>query len=230
LTDERLALLRELERADGTVGAELEELDELYASVAEVRGRAVDLQELFARLPEEREAAAQAVQESEEALADAQESLRRAEEELAASQAAGDAERIAAARRFEVRARDHLHIAERKADSAREHASELEAWAQAGRRETAELEGRARELTAVLEERPGLADAAGGPGMGPEGVAEWGTQARAALLVARSQLAAERDAVVRQANELGTVLLGEAIPPTSAAAVTRRVERELEDG
>jgi hypothetical protein len=229
LTDERLALLRELERTDGTVGAELEELDELYASVAEVRGRAVDLRELFARLPEERKAAAEAVQESEEALADAQESMRRADEELAASQAAGDAERIAAARRFEVRARDHLHIAERKADSAREHASELEARAQAGTRETAELEGRARELTAVLEERPGLADAADGPGTGAEGVAEWGTQARAALLVARSQLAAERDAVVRQANELGAVLLGEAIPPTSAAAVARRVERELED-
>jgi hypothetical protein len=47
------------------------------------------------------------------------------------------------------------------------------------------------------------------------------------LLVARSQLAAERDAVLRQANELGAVLLGEALPPTSAAAVARRVEAEL---
>jgi hypothetical protein len=227
MPDQRLALLRELERTDGAAGAELAELDELYASVAEIRGRAAELQELFARLPEQREAAAAAVEETETALAAAQESLRRAVEELAASEAAGDAERVAAARRFEVRARDHVHIAERKAVAAREHASELEARAEAGRREAAELEGRARELAEALEERARLTNALGAPGPGPEGVAEWGTQARAALLVARSQLAAERDAVVRQANELGAVLLGEAIPPTSAAAVAARVEREL---
>jgi hypothetical protein len=225
--DERLALLRELERADGAAGAELAELDELYASVAEVHRRAVELQELVVRLPEEREAAAAAVRETEAALAAAQESLRRALEELAASEAAGDAERVAAARRFEVRAGDHLHIADRKADAARKHAAELEARAEAGRREAADLEARSLELAGVLEQRPRLTDAVAVPGKAPEGVAEWGTQARAALLVARSQLAAEQDAVVRQANELGAVLLGEAIPPTSTAAVAARVGREL---
>ena len=225
--DQRLALLRELERADGAAGAELAELDELYASVVEIRGRAVELQELFARLPKEREAAAAAAQETETALSAAQESLRRAVEELAASEADGDAERVAAARRLEVRARDHLHIAERKTEAAREQASELEARAETGRDEAAELEVRARELSDVLEERPRLTDAVAGPGTAPEGVAEWGTQARAALLVARSQLATERDAVLRQANELGAVLLGEPIPPTPAAAVAARVEREL---
>jgi hypothetical protein len=61
-------------------------------------------------------------------------------------------------------------------------------------------------------------------------VAEWGTRARAALLVARGQVAAERDAVVRQAAELGALLLGEALPATSAAGVARRVERELGAG
>jgi hypothetical protein len=225
--DERLALLRELERADEAVGTELTELDELYASVAEIRGRAVELQELFAQLPEERKAAAAAVRETETALAEAQDSRRRALEEVTASEAAGDAERVAAARRFEVRARDHLHIAERKAEGARRHESELETRAEAGRREAAELERRARALADALEGRPRLTDALAGPRTGPEGVAAWGTQARAALLVVRSQLGAERDAVVRQANELAAVLLGEAIPQTSAAAVAARVEREL---
>jgi DNA repair protein SbcC/Rad50 len=226
--DGRLGLLAELERTDEAIGAELAELDELSAAVAGIRGRAVDLRQLLARLPAEREAAAAAVADSERALAEAHEALQQAGEELAAAEAQGDTDRIAAARRFQVRARDHLHITERKAAVAREHVTELTARADAARQEAAEIGARAKELADVLEQRPRLtADAVMSPGPAPEHVVEWGTQARAALLVARSQLAAERDAVVRQANELGAVLLGEEIPPTSAAGVARRVEREL---
>jgi hypothetical protein len=226
--DGRLGLLQELERTDEAIGAERAELDELAARAAALVGRAVELRELLARLPEEREAAAAAVVEAEGALAEAQEAVWRAGKELATAETGQDRERIAAARRFEVRARDHLHIAERKAAAAREHVSELAARADAARQDAADIETRAQELADVLEQSPRLMeDAVAGPGPAPEGVAEWGTGVRAALLVARSQLAAERDAVVRQAVELGTVLLGEEIPPTSAAAVARRVEREL---
>jgi hypothetical protein len=226
--DDRVALLRELERTDEAIGAELAELDELSAAVDGIHGRAVELEELSARLPEERKAAATAVDEAEQALADGQDALRRATAELAAAEAGGDSERIAAARRFEVRARDHVHIAERKAAAARERVSELASRADAVLVEAAELENQAQGLADLLEQRPRLTeDAVACPGPAPEGLAEWGTQVRAALLVARSQLVAERDAVVRQANELGAVLLGEEIPPTSAAALARRVEREL---
>ena len=58
-------------------------------------------------------------------------------------------------------------------------------------------------------------------------MSEWGTRARAALLVARSQLAAERDAVVRQAHELAAVVLGEPLPPLGAREVVRHVEEQL---
>jgi hypothetical protein len=227
--DERLALLAELERMDEATGAELAEIDELSAAVAEIHRQAVELHELLARLPEEREAVARAVDESGRELADAKDALRQAEEELAAAEAGDDPERVTAARRFEVRARDHLHIAERKAAAARAHASDLAARADAAQVQVAELETRARQLAKVLEQRPRLTeDAVATPAPGPAGVAEWATRARAALLVARSQLAEERDAVVRQANELGAVLLGEEIPAASAAAVARRVERELD--
>lgn len=226
--DERLALLAELERADEAIGAELAELDELEAAANELKERALGLEELFARLPEEREAAAAAVQEAEQAVVEAQEALERAREVLAAAEKVGDPERLTEARRFEVRARDHLHILERKAASARERADELESRGDAAQLEAAELERRARELAEVLRSRPRLTEeAVAAPGPGPSGVAEWGTRVRAALLVARSQLASEKDALVRQAIELGTVLLGEEIPPVSAEAVARRVEREL---
>lgn len=229
MVDERLALVRELERADEAIGAELAELDELYRAVEDVRGLAVELQELLLRLPDERSAAAEAVAEAEGAVAEARQALAEATQELEVAEAAGDPERLAAARRFEVRARDHLHIAERKAEAAREHAADLEAHAEAAGRDGAEIEARAAELAEALERKPGITgEAVGRPSRGPDGVGEWGTRARAALLVARSQLAAERDAVVRQANELGTVVLGESLPPISAAAVARRVEAVLD--
>ena len=225
MADDRLALLRELERADEAIAAELAELDGLHAAVGELRERALELQELFAGLPGERAA----VEEAERALAKAQAAAEQASTELAAAEADGDEERLAAARRFEVRARDSLHVAERRAASRHEHVAELERRAEAADHEAAAMEKRARELAATLRERPRLADeAVADPGKGPDSVADWGTRARAALLVARSQLVAEREAVVRQTHELGSLLLGEVLPPIGAAAVARRVERELD--
>ena len=66
------------------------------------------------------------------------------------------------------------------------------------------------------------------PGAGPAEIAEWGTQVRAALLVARSQVAAERDALVRQANELAANAVGEPIAAMSAAGAAELLRRTLE--
>jgi hypothetical protein len=228
MADGRVALLQELERADEVAAAELAEVDELRADVLDLRERALELGAFFTRLPAERTAAAEAAEEAVRALAAARVAAERAAEASARAEGNADAERVAEARRFEVRARDSLHMAERRAQSAREQMTDLEARAEAAERETAALEARARELAASLEPRPRLAyDAVGGPQQGAPGVAEWGTRARAALLVARSQVEAEREAVVRQANELGALVLGETLPPLGASAVARRVEREL---
>lgn len=226
--DERLGLLRELERSDEGIATELGELDELHAAVEDVRGRAAGLVELLAGLPADREAARAALNEAAKAFAEASEAAEQAARELEAAGGKGDEERLATARRFELRARDHLAVARRKEAAAREHAGALEARAESAEGEAAQLDARARELAEELVRRSRLAEAAvAEPGAGPQAVSEWGTRARAALLVARNQLAVERDGVVRQATELGAVLLGEAFPPTSAAGVARRVEREL---
>ena len=230
MPDERLALLRDLERADEAVAAELAELDELYTEVEELRGRALELQEFLAGLPDARAAAAGDTAAAEQRLSEARAALDEAVGELAQAQAEADVERLAEARRFELRARDALLMAERRAAAARDHAGELETRAEAAERETAALEARASELAEALLARPRLTgDAVAGPAPGAAGVAEWGTRTRAALLVARSQLAAERDAIVRQANELGAAVLGEPLPPQGASAVARRVERQLGD-
>ncbi|HEU4451339.1 MAG TPA: hypothetical protein VFR63_15330 [Gaiellaceae bacterium] len=226
-----MAFLRELERADDAVAVVLAELDELAEDCEAVRLRALELEVFFVRLPGERAAAAQAVEESRRRAVRAREALERAEGALAAVQARGDDETLAAARRAHVRARDTLAVDERLAAEAEERAARLEEEARAAEQEADALGRRAAELAAALRERPRLALEAGEPGEpGLAGVAEWGTRARAALLVARSQLASERDGLVRQANELGTLVLGEPLTAASAALVARRVERELGPG
>jgi hypothetical protein len=231
MPDRRLAFMRELEEADEAVAAVLTELDELYASCEAVRERALELEAFFVRLPDERAAAALAEKEARAAAKERRVAAARAAQELGAAEAAGDDERLAAARRFDVRARDSVRTAERLRREAEEHAARLEAQADAADEEAKELARHAGQLAGALAERPRLAaDAGAPPEEGLPGIAEWGTRARAALLVSRGQLAAERDAVIRQANELGTLVLGEPLTATSAAGVVRRVERELGAG
>ena len=229
MDDARLALLTELERADEEVAATLAELDELYADTEAVRERALELEAFFVRLPAERAAADSERDRARRAEAEAREAAEAAATALREAETDGNADALAAARRLDVRARDSLTVAERRAREAEERVARLEADAEAAGREREALERRARELAGVLRERPRLAaDAGVDPAPGLTGVSEWGTRARAALLVARSQLASERDAVIRQANELGTLVLGEPLTATSAHDVARRVEHELE--
>jgi hypothetical protein len=217
-----LELLRQLERADEALAAKLAEVDELYAAVEELRGRALEVRELLATLPERRAAAAVAVHEAEEALGEA----RAAAEQAAGALAQAGEEQLAEARRRELATRDSLSVAERRAVAARAHAAELDERSAAADSEARALEARAVDLAELLAGRPGLADeAVGAPDDDGDGVAEWGTRARAALLVARSQLAAERDAVVRQAHELAASVLGEALPPLGTREIVRHVER-----
>jgi hypothetical protein len=231
VTDARLDLVRELERADEEVAAVLAELDELYASTEAVRERALDLEAFFARLPSARTAAAEAVDDAERDVLAAEETAARAAAGLRAAEEAGDSERLAAARRFDVRSRDSLAGARRRHDEALADRERLDTEAAEAERERPELGARAGELATALRERPRLApDAGAEPGTSLEDVSAWAAGARAGLLVARSSLAAERDAVIRQANELGSLVLGEPLAPAAASTVARRVERALGDG
>jgi hypothetical protein len=229
MPDRRLAILEDLERSEEEVAAELAEVDELYAACEQVRLGAHDLIDLLERLPEEREAAEREIEEAARALEDAGAVFENAEQELAAAEKTGDQEVVAAARRFHIRARDALHLAERRARAAEDHAAELEAAARAAEEHVRELSARARELAEALGRRPRVAvETEIPPDASPAQVAEWGTQARAALLVARSQVAAERDALVRQANELASNVVGEPVGAMSAAGAADLLRRTLD--
>jgi hypothetical protein len=227
--DQRVAFLRELERADEAASAVLAELDELARDIEMLRTRALELEAFLARLPAERDRFAEAIDAAEREETVARDALAAAEDELAAAEREGKRERLAAARRTEVRTRDALHGVERRLTELRTRSARLEEEAQEATRETPRLEERARALAEALRGRPRLAERVGArPAAGLAGITDWAANALAALFVARGGLAAERDAVIRQANELGALVLGEPLSAASASSVARRVERALE--
>ena len=129
MPDARLALLRELERADEAVAAELAETDELSAEVDGLRAGALELDAFLRRLPEERALTSEAVAEARRTLDEAETGARLALDEVARAEAGGDEDRLAEARRFELRARDSLQMAKRRLESGLERAAELDARA-----------------------------------------------------------------------------------------------------
>jgi DNA repair exonuclease SbcCD ATPase subunit len=222
-----LAVLRELERADEEIGAELAGLERLAAELDEIRAKAQDLQAFAARLPAERERRRGEVVRARAEVAEADRAVAEAEESVRTAKPDGARE----AELFAVRARDRLSVAERRAAEAGKAAADLENAASEATAESEALRARALKLAADLRGRPRIAEDAGKePGTGLDGVAAWGEAARAALFVARSQLAAERDAVIRQANEIGALALGEPLTAMGTGALARRVERAVSRG
>jgi chromosome segregation ATPase len=227
--DEVLAFLRELEDMDETLSAAEADLDELAVEVERVRLRAAELDEFLARAPVEEERLEAERPEAERQAAHALQTRDKAEESLAVAEQGRSDEAVAEARRALVRTRDALRMADRRASELDDEAAKLEGAAADSIREAVELEARVRQLAAAFREHSRLTEqAASRPPPGLAGVVEWGSAARAALFVARGGLGSEREAVIRQANELGSVLLGEPLLATRPATVRRRVE-ELEE-
>ena len=224
-----VALLRELELADADLAASLAEHDNLAEHVENVRQRALELEAFLARLPEERARVRTSVDEARREEADARQALAAAESASTTAEAGADPARLRAARHALQTAQDLHHLAERRLADAREEAAALEQLAAASSRTEEQLQASARGLATALRGRPRVAEAASAPPPpGLAGVREWAGTARAALFVSRGGLARERETVVRQANELGAAMLGEPLVAVSAAAVARRVERELD--
>ena len=219
-----LAVLRELERADEEKGGALAELDALAAELDQIRVKTQEMQAFTARLPAERERRGAELERARAEVAEADRVLTEAEEALRTAKP--DAERDAEL--FAVRARDRVSVAERRAAEAVKSAEDLESRAAEAMAESDALHARARHLASDLSGRPRIAETAGKePGAGLDKVEAWAEVARAALFVARGQLAAERDAVIRQANEIGALALGEPLTAMGTGALARRVEQGL---
>jgi hypothetical protein len=217
---------RELEERDERLAASIAEVGELQHETASVRERAATLEEFLAGLPEKRAAAADAVRAAEGEEEERRRAHAETEAELERVEGSRDDERVAGARRAELRARDALAGARRKLERAGEEREELERAAAAAAAEAPAVEARASALAERLARVPRISHASTeAPAPGLAGAIAWSERARAALFVVRGGLDAERERVVREANELAASALGDPVAATSVAGVRRRIER-----
>ncbi len=221
--DSSLAFAAELEERDAALAAQLELLLGLGDAVDGLRVRALELAELLARVPDDRQhledahgGAEQDVDAARSALAEAERALERARGEDAR----------ATAERHRAHAATDLRTAAERVErlAARREALELEAEQAAA--EASALGSRASELARRLDDAP-RASRTDAPGEGLAELAEWGSRAHAAVLVARSGVETERERVVREANELAAAVLGEPLYATSVAGVRERLAERL---
>ena len=209
-----LAELDRLGRRDEALAASAAELLELEAVVARIRARAEAIDRFFETYAGEQARLAATIDAAASGVERRREELTTAEGELATARAEDDRER---AEKAVARAVDHLGLAESGIVRVR---SEHEAF----ERDAGELPA---ELTTLEEDARGIAAAAHlpepSPSAGPRNLAEWASRSHAELFVARSQIDTQRERISIEANELASMLLGEATYGSTVAQALQRV-------
>ena len=219
-----LAYVRELERRDAAVANDLDSVEQLLGRTRELAERAGRTRRFLQRLPRECEAAAAAV---ERAAADVSAHRRQLQTARAAARDASrrnvaeheaDAERIRCA----------LERAEEDLASAVRRAADLDLRAVETEEEAKALDATGAELARELRAAPRLAARwPGVPEAGLDDLLAWAARTEGALLLARGALNGDREAIVREANELAANVIGGTTAPAGVARIRERVEQEL---
>ncbi len=197
--------LRRLAALDAELAESASALRELDGRVTAIRGRTGAIDAFFAAYPEEKAHRAAELKDAEDELSRRRDELAEAQRTLA--EAREDEARIHAEHAV-ARALDHIAVAENRLARARSSYDELERDAAALPRELEELEAGARAI----------------PDVSPFGgsLVDWASHAHAELFVAAGQVDVQRERVLREANELASMLLGE---PTYGATVAQALAR-----
>jgi hypothetical protein len=206
--------LRDLAGQDASLTREAARLRELDEEVAALRERAEAIDAFFSAYPDEETRRRAALAAAEEELARRRDELRTAEAEL--ERAREPETRDHAAHAVE-RGLDHVSVAEAALRRARSDADELERDAASLPEEVPLLEARAR---AIADEAPDVPQPPGGPRL----LVQWASQAHAELFVAAGHIDGQREQVVREGNELASMLLGE---PTYGSTVAQALGRVI---
>ncbi len=217
--DTSLALAADIERRDGDVETALEAIAQFTRRAEDVRRRSEAVQLFLESTPGELARLGLAEAEARDREAAAAAAVTEAERQ--ASEAATTARELEAARRLaQDAAARHGHVVEeRVALLERERLSGSEIVA---------LLREASDVATRLDEVPRVSQSGREPpGEGLAELAEWGRRVQAALFVVRGQLEAERDRLIREANELAGAVLGEQLAGSSVALVRKRLEEAL---
>ena len=209
--------LRRLVARDEELGIRERRLQEFDAIVRRIRERSEAMQVFFARYEEARRRGRTAIEGARGEVTRRQHEVAAAETTLAAER---DEARRELARRAVARAEDHLSVAGISLARAQADAERLEQEAQDWQEELPELEQDAHRLS------PDLPDV-GQPAPGAQALVDWAAHAHAPLFVAVRQIEAERERVIREANELASALLAEPTYGTTPAQALARVEQRV---
>lgn len=229
---QRVSLLRyaeELDERDRVLAAALAELTTLTDDVLALRARAVEVVAALERLPTEVEIAAEDERTAEAALADAVGALAEAEDRIARLDASrrNKQDEHDQAQRDLIRSRDDVHDATARLERSRARTAQLRDDETAHRAEGEGLVVAARSLAERLRLAPRVTDAGKTePASGVAQLDEWGARARAALFVAHSTFATDRERVLLEANALGVSVFGEDMGAVSVALIRRRLTTE----
>jgi predicted nucleic acid-binding Zn-ribbon protein len=197
-----LSELRELAGHDAELTAEADELRRRDDDVAAIRVRAEAIDAFFSSYANQQARHGSAITAARADLAHRLEELALADAVLA--RARDEDARIHAQHAVD-RAHDHRAVAESTLQRAEGELAELERKAAALPHELAELERRA-----------------GGGVAGARGLIEWASHTHAELFVAAGQIATSRERLIREADELASMLLGE---PTYGATIAQALAR-----
>jgi hypothetical protein len=218
VVDERaLKELQGLEQLDGELAGRAEKLRFADAEVAAVRARAEAIDTFFAGYPAADDRLVGAADAAEREVAQRRQDVAAARAEL---ERAREGEPRVAAERALARAQNHLSVTETRVAYVAEERRALEHEAATLPEVLPELAERATSVSGVV---PDVAR----PEAAPLELIEWASHAHAVLFAAAAQVAAERERVIREANELASMLLGEPTFGATPAQARARVEAAL---
>jgi hypothetical protein len=202
--DRALSELRNLERRDAELAARAAAYRARDVEVTGLRRRAEAIDSFFATFAEENDRRRAAVATALAELAGRQEELERAELNLARSH---DEDASFHAQHAVDRAHDHIAIATKNLTRAEAGVAELE-------RNEAELPDELAEVERL----------SGAGVTGARALIDWASREHAELFVAAGQIDMQRELVIREANELASMLLGEANYGATVTQALARVE------
>jgi hypothetical protein len=217
-----LAYVRELERKDDAIAALLETLGSLRGRTRMLGAEAARVAAVLGQMPHERASAAASIERGKAEVA------RRKAEVAEAEKAAAKAKRDKESRERAVElAQAALGRAQEELVSSRGRAEAVAGAQASAEREAAAVVAAALAVARELRGAPRLSSRVPEPpGPGLEGVTDWASRADGALLLARSGLDDEREAVVREANELAIAVLGDSAP-AGVHQIRERVEAAI---
>jgi hypothetical protein len=205
--------LQALARRDIELSAAIRDLELAEQTVAHIRARFIAIDAFLASFPMEEQRIRVDQREAETGLMTRREELNDAERALDAVQ---DQEQEQA-RMAVGRARDRVATAEARVRRAHQTLEDLRRKHTDFSAELLQLESEARELSAA-------SSPFAPPDTGPGALLVWATRSHATLFVALSQLAVDRDRIIREAGEIATMLTGVATYGLTAEQALKRVE------